>query len=129
MLAHEWWVRDARTDSRPDSPGRWKLSDGTCLRKWKVVSDTKQVYKIPLRKCFDLSGHCPYWKQRRECTKNPNFMAEVCRLSCELCESDYPQDDDEEEEAENTSSEEGSSLVCRQLKHLHEFSTLDREVH
>jgi len=26
MLTHEWWVRDARVDTRSDSPGRYKLT-------------------------------------------------------------------------------------------------------
>ncbi|KAG7354777.1 chaperone protein DnaJ [Nitzschia inconspicua] len=98
MLAHEWWVRDARTDARPDSPGRYNLLDTTILKKWKIVSDKKYRYKVPLRKCFDLSGHCAYWQLTKQCEQNPNFMAEVCPLSCNLCESDYREEDDEEEE-------------------------------
>ena len=35
--------------------------------------------------CFDLSGHCGFWNSRRECEKNPRFMGEVCRKTCELC--------------------------------------------
>lgn len=107
MLAHEWWVRDARTDTRPGSPGRWKLLDTTILRKWKIVSDTKHRYVIPLRKCFDLSGHCAYWRQTRQCTQNASFMAEVCPLTCNLCESDYREDEDEEE-IETSDEENGS---------------------
>jgi ShK domain-like len=107
MLAHEWWVRDARTDARPDSPGRYKISSGSILKKWKVVSDRKRRYRIPLRKCYDLSGHCEFWRQTRQCTQNPNFMAEVCPLTCKLCESDYREDEeeDDDDEEESTSSE------------------------
>lgn len=105
MLAHEWWVRDARTDTRLDSPGRWKLLDTTILRKWKIVSDTKQRYVIPLRKCFDLSGHCAYWRQTRQCTQNPSFMAEVCPLTCRICESDYREEEEDEVEEEEISSD------------------------
>jgi curved DNA-binding protein CbpA len=108
MMAHEWWVRDIRTDSRADSPGRWKLSDSTCLQRWKIVSGTKKKYKIPLRKCFDLSGHCAYWKQTNQCKANPKFMEEECPLTCGHCESDYREDDNdnEEEEHESTNQDE-----------------------
>jgi hypothetical protein len=103
MLVHEWWVRDARTDTRPDSPGRWKLSDSTCLKKWKIVSDRKRQYRIPLRKCFDLSGHCPFWEAQNSCKDNPRFMNEVCPLTCKVCESDEqgPDDDDDDDEEED----------------------------
>jgi hypothetical protein len=103
MLAHEWWVIDARTDTRPDSPGRNRLLDTTILKKWKIVSDTKRRYTIPLRKCFDLSGHCEFWRQTSQCDQNPNFMAEICPLTCKLCESDYRDDDDDESENNGSS--------------------------
>jgi hypothetical protein len=109
MLAHEWWVRDARTDARPDSPGRHKLLDTTILKKWKIVSDTKRQYKIPLRKCFDLSGHCEYWRQTRQCDRNPKFMAETCPLTCKLCESDYREDDDDDSNEKTSQFTSGSS--------------------
>lgn len=107
MLAHEWWARDVRTDARPDSPGRWKLSDSTCLQKWKVVSDTKRQYNIPLRKCFDLSGHCGYWKQTNQCRANEEFMKEVCPLTCNHCESDRSDDDADEDESKNDDNDNG----------------------
>mmetsp|Transcript_16524 Transcript_16524/g.30711 ORF Transcript_16524/g.30711 Transcript_16524/m.30711 type:complete len:147 (-) Transcript_16524:4-444(-) len=109
MLAHEWFIRDARTDTRPDSPGRWKLSDSTCLKRWKIVSDTKRVYKIPLRKCFDLSGHCGFWQMQNQCKENPTFMGEDCRLTCGLCESDAQEDDDDDEKADGESNRDSSS--------------------
>lgn len=62
MLSHEWWVRDARVDTRPDSPGRYKLTDATCLASWKIINDTSpQVMVIERKTCFDLSGHCAFW--------------------------------------------------------------------
>mmetsp|Transcript_5518 Transcript_5518/g.12642 ORF Transcript_5518/g.12642 Transcript_5518/m.12642 type:complete len:457 (-) Transcript_5518:64-1434(-) len=85
-LSHEWFVRDARTDTRKDFPGRHKLTDNTRLYGVKIVSDTRGTYAIPRRTCFDLSGHCPFWNRRgNECSKNPSFMHEFCRLTCELC--------------------------------------------
>ena len=109
MLAHEWWVRDARTDTRPDSPGRWKLSDSTCLKKWKIVSDTKRQYRIPLRKCYDLSGHCPFWESQGSCKDNPKFMSEECPLTCKLCESDEKPDDEDENDDDNGGDDDGEN--------------------
>ena len=89
------YVRDVRTDTRPDSPGRHKLSENAAIAKWKIVSDTRKRYTIPLRLCHDMSGHCAWWQMRGECTKNPNFMNEECRLTCNQCESDAREDEDD----------------------------------
>ena len=93
MLAHEWWVRDARTDTRPDSPGRHRLTDNTSLQKWKITSDSRRYYTVPLRRCYDLSGHCSFWVHQGECRKNPTFMREQCSLTCSFCERDIVNDD------------------------------------
>lgn len=86
MLSHEWYARDARVDSRSDSPGRYKLSTESSLGSWKIVNDTSpQKFVIEPQTCFDLSGHCAFWKQRGECRKNPNFMLEQCLFTCDLC--------------------------------------------
>ena len=91
MLSHEWWVRDARVDTRPDSPGRYKLTDGTCLATWKIVNDTDpQQFVIQAKECYDLSGHCSFWKAQGECRKNPSFMADQCRRTCKLCTDNDP---------------------------------------
>jgi hypothetical protein len=64
MLSHEWAVRDARVDARKDSPGRSKLTKNSILITWKITSDEqRQQLVIPLRKCFDLSGHCGDWER------------------------------------------------------------------
>lgn len=98
-LSHEWWVRDARTDTHRDSPGGWKLTDNNCLKTWKITSDEpEQLLVIPLRKCYDLSGHCSFWEQHRECTKNPSFMKEQCAKTCKFCNT--ADDPPEEETAE-----------------------------
>jgi hypothetical protein len=89
MLSHEWWVRDGRVDTRKDSPGRWKLTPESMLISWKITSDEQhQQLVIPLRKCYDLSGHCKFWKFKGECQKNPVFMQEECALTCEKCTKD-----------------------------------------
>ena len=86
MLSHEWWVRDARTDTRKDSPGRYKLTKESMLAMWKIVDDEpNREFIIEAKTCFDLSGHCPFWSSQGECNKNPNFMAEQCRKTCALC--------------------------------------------
>ena len=103
-LSHEFWVRDARTDTRKDSPGRWKLADNTCLTKWKILNDEQQQELIVHPKvCYDLSGHCGFWHSRGECHKNPNFMAEVCQLTCKLCSEE---DNEKLLKEETTGSEE-----------------------
>lgn len=88
-LTHEWWVRDARTDTHPDSPGRYRLADNTCLASWKITSDEhRQKLIIPSRKCYDLSGHCGFWERHHECRKNPHFMREQCAKTCRVCSDD-----------------------------------------
>jgi hypothetical protein len=96
MISHEWYIRDARVDKRPDSPGRYRLSNDSSLGTWKIGAADGKPYKqlddgtieivIEAQSCFDLSGHCPFWNGQRECTKNPVFMAEVCPLTCQKCE-------------------------------------------
>ena len=83
MLSHEWYVRDARVDKRKDSPGRYKLTTESSLGSWKITNDTSpQIITIETPVCYDLSGHCLFWKRQSACTKNPTFMCEVCQLSC-----------------------------------------------
>jgi curved DNA-binding protein CbpA len=97
MLTHEWWIRDARTDTRPDSPGRHKLTANCNLVSWKIMKDEDgQEFVIEPKTCYDLSGHCPFWDRQRECTKNPNFMKEVCLKTCGWCKEE---DDIEKDEA------------------------------
>lgn len=89
MLSHEWWVRDARVDTRPDSPGRWKLTQNSMLISWKITDDRQdQKLVIPLRTCYDLSGHCTFWSSQGDCNKNPRFMQEQCAKTCNVCETD-----------------------------------------
>ena len=85
-LTHEWYVRDKRVDARKDSPGRYKMTENSALLQFKVLNATSpQIMAIPLRTCFDLSGHCAFWNNDNQCTENPRFMAEVCSLTCGLC--------------------------------------------
>lgn len=35
--------------------------------------------------CKDGNQNCPNWATQGECTKNPQFMAQTCMLSCKLC--------------------------------------------
>ena len=105
MLAHEWWVRDARTDTMKNMPGRHKMTENTCLYNPKIVSDTKREYVIRKRTCYDLSGHCSFWNRSgRECNKNPTFMHETCALTCQQCEKDDIDDEGEDDEDEQRGS-------------------------
>ena len=109
MLTHEWYIRDKRVDARPDSPGSWKLTTESSLMTLKIGvqggpkirDDWTATVVIPKRSCFDLSGHCLFWQSQGECNKNPNFMGEVCRLTCKLCESDEPKTFDGENATDN----------------------------
>jgi hypothetical protein len=86
MLSHEFLVRDARVDSFPTSPGRYKLAQNTLLGSWKITSDVPlQELIIQPKICLDLSGHCEFWARDNQCSENPNFMGENCRMTCKLC--------------------------------------------
>jgi curved DNA-binding protein CbpA len=88
MLSHEWWVRDARTETLYNQPLRTRLSQETCLGSWKIVNDTSpHVIVIETPECFDLSGHCAFWKHNDDaCNTNPGFMCTNCQLTCrEAC--------------------------------------------
>ena len=39
----------------------------------------------PSPSCNDKSRHCNYWARNGECQKNPSYMNENCRKSCNLC--------------------------------------------
>lgn len=98
MLTHEFWVRDARVDTRPDSPGRWKLTDDSSLGSWKITNDTSpQQIIIAAKTCYDLSGHCGFWRSQGECRRNPIFMQESCRKTCKVCTDETTSDGKEDE--------------------------------
>ena len=86
-LTHEWYIRDVRVDAWKDSPGRWKLTTESMLLTFQLTQPHSPfVLKIPPRTCFDLSGHCGFWAQQNECTKNPNFVNDKCPLTCRQCD-------------------------------------------
>lgn len=43
------------------------------------------VLKGDTDKCTDISKHCAKWVSRKECTTHPDFMAQNCKKSCEMC--------------------------------------------
>lgn len=114
MLSHEWYIRDARVDTRSDSPGRWKLSEESSLGSWKIGTvegppmeeDGSYTIFIRPQTCFDLSGHCTFWKMQNECRKNPGFMNEVCPLTCEQCKRNNATDDGGGERAQEGGNDE-----------------------
>jgi hypothetical protein len=106
MLSDEWWVRDARTDSRKDSMGGVELTENSKLISWKIVSDEHhQELIIPKLTCFDLSGHCHHWKEHGECKNNRRFMESDCAKTCGVCNSEA---DEKEAEDKKTKQEAGS---------------------
>eukprot|EP00527_Entomoneis_sp_CCMP2396_P000597 CAMPEP_0198148542 /NCGR_PEP_ID=MMETSP1443-20131203/41864_1 /TAXON_ID=186043 /ORGANISM="Entomoneis sp., Strain CCMP2396" /LENGTH=460 /DNA_ID=CAMNT_0043813251 /DNA_START=157 /DNA_END=1539 /DNA_ORIENTATION=+ len=91
-LTHEWYVRDCRVDTRSDSPGRWKLTEESTLVRFQVTNPKSIfVMNIPKRDCYDLSGHCQYWKGGNQCQANPRFMKEQCPLTCNNCSDEQDQ--------------------------------------
>lgn len=50
--------------------------------KWIHVSS---LIRVP-EGCRDLNGFCSGWAKTGECTKNPGFMLENCRESCNACD-------------------------------------------
>jgi curved DNA-binding protein CbpA len=88
MLSHEWWARDARTETLYNRPLRTKLSHETSLGSWKILNDTNpQTILIQTPDCYDLSGHCSFWKHHDDsCHTNTIFMCINCQLTCrEVC--------------------------------------------
>ena len=87
MLSHEWWIRDSRVDTFPESPRRNRLTKESLLGIWKIVSDEDgQEIIIQSKACVDMSGHCERWeKTSRDCTNNPTFMKVNCRKTCSFC--------------------------------------------
>jgi len=62
------------------------LTVNNALISWKITSDEDlQRLVIPLRTCFDLSGHCQRWHYMGECQKNPRFMKLQCAKTCNEC--------------------------------------------
>ncbi len=112
-LSHEWWVRDARTDTFSDSPGRYKLAENTCLYSVKITDDTRKQYTIPQRNCFDLSGHCSFWNRSgRECSRNPSFMHEHCAATCRICTKESASDDPTQYDIPLERNSEGEETNC-----------------
>ena len=36
-------------------------------------------------KCEDIDQHCPEWVSNNECATRPDYMAQNCKKSCEMC--------------------------------------------
>lgn len=103
MLTHEWYVRDVIVDTFPGSPGRHKLTKESSLGSYKILNDTDPfIIIIPHKTCYDHSGHCTFYRAHGECHKNPNFMNQYCRLSCQQCN---PADDDDEHNHNNNKND------------------------
>ena len=104
MLAHEWYIRDARVDTHEGAPGRYKLTTESSLGSWKigveapsstVLEDGTVEIVVETQHCYDLSGHCQFWKMIGECPKYEHFMKEACALTCGHCKRDKPSGSDE----------------------------------
>jgi curved DNA-binding protein CbpA len=100
MLSHEWYIRDARVDTYEGSNGRYKLTADSSLGSYKILSDeSPQEIIIAANQCFDLSGHCSYWKMHENaCHSNPGFMQEHCQKTCGTCFSASVGNDDDDDE-------------------------------
>ena len=113
VLSHEWWVRDATTDTHQDiqpNLGKNQLTDMTCLWRVKILLDTRTEYIIPRRTCYDKSGHCPRWNMHgQECTRNPVFMHKICPVTCQQCTQHKVQEEETEDEKKEYEQEQETS--------------------
>lgn len=46
----------------------------------------------PTPTCSDSHETCASWAEQGECSKNPGFMHDSCKLSCEICEGVWPKE-------------------------------------
>nr|XP_006819343.1 PREDICTED: uncharacterized protein LOC102810139 [Saccoglossus kowalevskii] len=46
----------------------------------------KPTTEEPLGDCIDLNPNCAYWASIGECQKNPEYMLQSCKKSCDQCE-------------------------------------------
>uniref|UniRef100_A0AC35U3Z6 ShKT domain-containing protein n=1 Tax=Rhabditophanes sp. KR3021 TaxID=114890 RepID=A0AC35U3Z6_9BILA len=53
--------------------------------------------------CCDRNDFCNVWSLRGECEKNINFMANICRASCNLCPNSLIADKESVEDSANVS--------------------------
>ena len=117
MLSHEFFVRDARVDTRSDSPERNEISENSMLGRWKILSDKQQqLIEIEAKTCYDLSGHCYYWHRDGECDNNPVFMEEQCAKTCGVCTEGETDDADIEGQTENTDQNEQGQEQAKEEK-------------
>ena len=53
------------------------MHDCLYLVSTSILGDTE--------KCIDISENCAQWVSRKECTTRPDYMAQNCKKSCEMC--------------------------------------------
>jgi len=89
----QYVVRDTRVDKFPGGTNDWKVTEGSILGRWNIMS--KNDIDITSKACMDMSGYCEEWINRRgkmgkqnECDYNYEFMRSVCPLSCQICKED-----------------------------------------
>ena len=81
---------------KPDGTGDSKSTHGSCpTLKGEKYSATKWIHVGAFHKnggitatpdgCSDDHALCGEWADADECTRNPVYMRETCRLSCGLC--------------------------------------------
>lgn len=70
MLGDEYYVRDTRVDTYPDSKGRERLEEITLIGIWKITNDTTP-FKINVWNvsCADLATDCPLFKLQGKCDR------------------------------------------------------------
>jgi hypothetical protein len=82
------WLADGATaatsSSSSTSPRGSRTSKrGECI---ETESDTYQCFSnTAVVICEDVEPRCPEWQQQGECQKNPGYMLQNCRKSCQSC--------------------------------------------
>lgn len=55
--------------------------------KWMHVGAFRPGVSSPSTGCRDSNERCEEWAMMDECKKNPAYMLEYCKMSCEVCKS------------------------------------------
>ncbi|KAJ1625077.1 hypothetical protein T492DRAFT_1042138 [Pavlovales sp. CCMP2436] len=78
FLSHKFFAWDIRTEGHT-------LADDALLATKTLRSWTKNDDFVIRTRCVDRHGTCSFWRQRGECTRNREFMAETCKRTCGQC--------------------------------------------
>ena len=87
------WAADDQCSSNPDYMlENCKLSCSSCQSE---ENDDEDNYELPPPPpCIDDNNRCAEWAADNQCSANPGYMLENCKLSCSFCQSEEDNDED-----------------------------------